>query len=243
MACVMLTAMLSRMDPCPGVVDADGMRVKICGPDAERRGRGRGGGRGERNFIIHNLFCRHYLDARVHPPQGASSAAILVPAVPYMLASCKSSCSSDSDTDNKGSDLAPAASAQDPSAGSVREEAGEASRRLEFAASGLPPEEERALEDALSGLYAAIWSVGELIGTPLGGWLLGVLPASEELNCSSRPHTKDTECSWSFHTTMQAFVVVMLVCTFVMLIDSLRASRRFSRCRHAVRTESTSDPP
>jgi hypothetical protein len=194
-----------------------------------------------RNTSIQSLLCHYCLVTRLHPPQGASSAAILVPAVPYMLSSCKRSCSPVSETDTEGSVLAPAASSEDPGAGGISEEAGEAGRLSELSGSGLPAEEERALEDALSGLYAAIWSVGELIGTPLGGWLLGVLPASEELNCSSYPHPDDTECSWSFHNTMQTFVVVMLVCALVMLIASLRASRRSSRCRQAVRTNSPSN--
>jgi hypothetical protein len=50
-------------------------------------------------------------------------------------------------------------------------------------------EEERELEDAMSGLYPCMWSVGELLGPPLGGWLLDTLPTTLELNCISPSNT------------------------------------------------------
>ena len=109
--------------------------------------------------------------------------------------------------------------------GSVCLEAGGTGGRAHSSAHDFPAHVERELEDALSGLYAAIWSIGELLGTPIGGWLLGVLPPTVELNCSSRPHMDKEECTWSFHNTMLVFVLVIFVCAGFMLLDSLRIRR------------------
>ena len=135
------------------------------------------------------------------------------------------------------------AAANDSSDSAVRvcvvpAEAGACSRQASSSAHNMPAHEERELEDALSGLYAAIWSIGELLGTPIGGWLLGILPATPELNCSSRPHADATECAWGFHNTMQVFVVVIFVCAGVMLLDSLRIQRYSQSRRRGGRTHS-----
>lgn len=132
---------------------------------------------------------------------GAASAGILVPALPYMLFSC--------------------------SARRRDEAAGEATTGGE--------DVDKELEDSLSGLYAGIWSLGELLGTPVGGYLLDTVPKTVELNCQLKGLPAEgvrpgaggdaaLSCEWGFHTSMQVFAGVMLVCASLMCVDLVRAA-------------------
>jgi MFS family permease len=55
--------------------------------------------------------------------------------------------------------------------------------------------------DAISSLYSAAWSLGELIGPPFGGTLLEMMPTREELNCAK----PSKDCVWSYYSALTVF--------------------------------------
>ena len=56
-----------------------------------------------------------------------------------------------------------------------------------------------ALEDMVASCRQVMWSLGELAGPILGGWLLERSPPTFEPGCRKGP----AECCWGFHYTMQ----------------------------------------
>jgi len=67
------------------------------------------------------------------------------------------------------------------------------------------PSVSEQVEDTISGIYNSSWSVGELVGPPIGGFLLEHLPKSYEINC--KLPAKD--CTWAYQNANTVFTILI----------------------------------
>lgn len=89
------------------------------------------------------------------------------------------------------------------------------------------PEE---IETTLSGIYTSAWSVGELIGPPLGGLLLELLPETREINC----RVTAARCSWAYFSAMSFWVVALCVVPLVLVVALRRQALCETSARHVM---------